>query len=253
MKEKEFLKRIGLTDSESKVYLALLKIGAYTSKGPLLDKARIAPSKIYHVLKKLIDKGLVTQIVRNGVKHFVAAPPTQIQNYIKVKKAALDEEARVAKEILPRFEKLVARHQHATHAQVFLGWNGLDTAYTKILASAKRGAKYFVIGASKGVNEQQARAFYLKHGRVAREKKLDMRFIVNENSRVYFDRYEKITGVVHPKRYLKSTAPVETAVMKDVVMIVMHKQEPLAVLIHDKETAKAFLTYFKELWKAAKA
>ncbi|MBI2665760.1 hypothetical protein HYX12_04015 [Candidatus Woesearchaeota archaeon] len=47
----DLLRNIGLTDSEIKVYLALLELGSST-KGPIVDKSRVASSKIYELLEK---------------------------------------------------------------------------------------------------------------------------------------------------------------------------------------------------------
>ena len=64
--ELELLKEIGLTDSEIKVYIALLELGS-SSKGPIVDKSHVASSKIYELLEKLMQKGLVTQVLKSNV------------------------------------------------------------------------------------------------------------------------------------------------------------------------------------------
>ena len=75
--EFELLKEIGLTDSEIKVYVALLEIGS-SSKGPIVDKSGVASSKIYELLEKLMQKGLVSQVIKSNVKYFEAAPPKRL-------------------------------------------------------------------------------------------------------------------------------------------------------------------------------
>jgi len=72
----ELLKEIGLTESETKVYLALLELGS-TTKGPIVDKSQVASSKIYELLEKLIQKGLASFVVKSGTKYFEAAPPKE--------------------------------------------------------------------------------------------------------------------------------------------------------------------------------
>ena len=81
----ESLQSLGLTNSEIKVYLALLELGI-SSKGKILEKAKIAPSKIYIVLNKLIDKGLVSLIIKNNIRHYQAAPVSRISDYLNLKK-----------------------------------------------------------------------------------------------------------------------------------------------------------------------
>ena len=42
----QLLRNIGLTDSEIKVYFALLELGS-SSKGPIVNESKVASSKIY--------------------------------------------------------------------------------------------------------------------------------------------------------------------------------------------------------------
>ena len=56
-KIKGTLRELGLTDGETRVYLALLG-KPETTVGPVIDKAQISSSKVYVILEKLIQKGL---------------------------------------------------------------------------------------------------------------------------------------------------------------------------------------------------
>jgi sugar-specific transcriptional regulator TrmB len=47
----KMLEEIGLTEGESKVYLALLKLGA-TKTGPLIKEADVSSSKVYKILER---------------------------------------------------------------------------------------------------------------------------------------------------------------------------------------------------------
>src|SRR3989338_3370224 len=78
------LKEIGLTDSEIKVYLALLELGSSTA-GPIVEKSGVASSKIYEVLEKLMQKGLASFVIASGTKHFEAASPRRVEDYIREK------------------------------------------------------------------------------------------------------------------------------------------------------------------------
>ena len=65
------LEKIGLTNSEIKVYLALIDTGASTV-GPITSKSKVASSKTYELLDKLIEKGLVTTYKEDNIKYFKA-------------------------------------------------------------------------------------------------------------------------------------------------------------------------------------
>ena len=60
------LKKLGLTDYESKTYLALLEIGEGTS-GDIIKKAEIHTGKIYEILESLKNKGLISEVIKNNI------------------------------------------------------------------------------------------------------------------------------------------------------------------------------------------
>ena len=82
------LEDIGLSKGETKVYLALLKMGA-TKTGPLAARAEVSSSKVYKILDRLIKKGLVGHITRGKVKHFTAMPPKRVIEYMEQKETEL--------------------------------------------------------------------------------------------------------------------------------------------------------------------
>ena len=82
----EPLKKLGLTDGEIKVYLALIRVGETTS-GPLVDESGVSVSKVYSILDRLAKKGLVSHIVKRKTKYFKAADPNRLVVYVQEKEA----------------------------------------------------------------------------------------------------------------------------------------------------------------------
>ena len=67
--KKQALLKIGLTGIEADIYLALLTLGpSLVSK--IVEKTGINRTNIYDRLKRLIDKGLVSYVIKNNRKHF---------------------------------------------------------------------------------------------------------------------------------------------------------------------------------------
>ncbi|MAF35147.1 hypothetical protein CMO91_04855 [Candidatus Woesearchaeota archaeon] len=246
------LESVGLTSSEAKVYLALLKIGDFTSKGEILKQSGIAPSKVYHVLEKLLAKGLVSTIIKNNVRHFMAAPPSRIKEYVGQKQKQLRQEEATVEKVLPELESLYASFKERATAEVFLGWKGLETVYGSLINDLKKGEKVYVLGASQGADEEKTLRFFKKYGKKCMDQGVLVRMLYNETARPYVKKMRK-EGVYHQQRFLFKNTPVEIAVTKGVAAIVMLKQDPLVILIRDKETADSFIAFFNELWKIAKA
>src|SRR3989338_74358 len=77
----ELLQDLGLTKSEIAVYFALLDLGS-SSTGHIIKKAGIAAGKIYLILNKLTQKGLVTYAISSGTKYYQAKDPQRLVDYM---------------------------------------------------------------------------------------------------------------------------------------------------------------------------
>jgi sugar-specific transcriptional regulator TrmB len=252
MELKETLKSLGLTDSESKVYLALLKLGI-SSKTAIIKEAKIAPSKLYNILDKLADKGLVSMIIKDNVKNYSAANPSKIKEYLETKKEEIEKQQENLNSLLKKFENLQKEKINETKAEIYFGWKGMETVYSRIISELKEGQEAFVLGASAGTNKEKTKEFFIKYGiHSTIRKKANVKIIFDENSRDYVKEAEKESGIKYNKRFLQKSSPVEIAFTLGYTAIVILKEEPIIIVIQDKETSKSFIEYFNELWNIAK-
>ncbi len=67
--ELEYLRKIGLSEGEVKVYSAVLNIGT-SNLNKIHEKTGIERRNIYDILNKLIEKGLISYTIEKGKKHF---------------------------------------------------------------------------------------------------------------------------------------------------------------------------------------
>ena len=102
---KEKLKQMGLTEGESKTYLSLLKIGSSTV-GPIVKDSRISYSKIYDVLNRLLDKGIISYTIREKTKYFQAANPNRLLDYLEKQQNQIKSNKKILKEIIPDLQKI---------------------------------------------------------------------------------------------------------------------------------------------------
>lgn len=246
-----FLRKIGLTESEIKVYLALIKLGP-SSKGRLIKESKTAPSKIYEITDKLIDKGLCSTIIKNGVKHFMGAPPVRIRDYLRKKQEEILQEEKELDKIMPNLQSQYDDIPESVKIEVFMGWKGVETVYINLLEIAKKNEEVNIIGAGIGKEEKKLELFYTKYGRIAFKKGLRIKAIFNENARSYIEKIEKNIKKSYNKRFLFDYTPTEILVFRNMTTILFRREEPIIVLIKDKETADSFRKYFEELWTISK-
>lgn len=241
------LEEIGLTDSEIKVYLALLELGS-SKKGAIVKKAGITSSKIYEVTDKLIEKGLASYVMKDNVKYFNAAPPSRIKNYLKEKESKIKEQEEDFDKILPTLELKQKLAEKETDAEVYRGWKGLQTVYNDLLDSLKPGDEFYIFGASRGIDAKKVKTFYSRFNEKVIKNKIKAHIIFNENARGNIPNAERAGKV----RYLNQTTPSEIVIYKNKTAVVLLEKDPLTILIRGESVAKSFKAYFDVMWIAAK-
>ena len=247
----KILAKIGLTGSEIKVYLALLNLGS-SKKSEVIKESKITPSKIYQVIDKLSDKGLISAVIKNGVTYFAAANPSRVKDYMSQKREEIINEEKQLDRILPKLAALYDNKKSNTKVEVYIGWRGIETVYSSFLKNARKGNEVYVLGAGAGPKEDKFELFFTKYGREAFNKQIKIKVIFNENSREYVEKIERNIKKVYDKKFLFKNTPSEIVIYKENIGILIRKSEPVIIVIQDKETADSFTNYFNELWKIAK-
>ena len=246
----ELIKEAGLTDGEAKVYLALLKLGSSTT-GPIIEASGIANSIVYRILDNLIEKGLVSYIIKGKTKYFQAAEPKRILDYIEERKKKLDESKEGINKLLPQLMGLMGATEQSS-VRLYEGFKGFQTAWEFYYSKLKKGDEYH----SWGVYPIQEETFhmYWKRDHVRRQRKgikgkilfnkgTDREILKNRNSYKGMDCRYMPTNIKTPAWFI---------VYKDVVGIFLQKKNPLVVQIINQEIANSFESYFQDLWKRAK-
>ena len=118
------LKKIGLTEGEIKIYEALLELGE-TTRTKLAKKSGISPSKIYDVANRLIEKGIISSVKKNGILHFSAANPERIKDFLEQKEVEIQKEKQLVDDILPSLLLKYNKTDEEVDVDVYYGWDGL--------------------------------------------------------------------------------------------------------------------------------
>ncbi|MBM3232917.1 TrmB family transcriptional regulator [Candidatus Pacearchaeota archaeon] len=247
------LTKVGLTEGEIKVYSALLDLGECT-KTALAKKSGVAPSNIYDITNRLLEKGIISRVEKNGIAHFSAANPQHLLEFLGQKEKEIEKEREIVTSLLPTLLSKFNKNDGKTHVEVFLGWNGLKTVFEELIADCKSGDENYVFGASKGKNDKQADFFFSKYSKIRAEKGIKIHIIMNEELR---SRKERIGFMLKSKKYhirfLQHTTPAEIMVYKDKACIIILIEDPLIIRVTSQEVARSFLEYFRILWMAAKS
>ena len=73
------LEEFGLTETEEKVYLSLVKLGE-SPASEIIKKTQLHRTTIYDVLERLIEKGLISFVTKNKIKYYLTASPSKFED-----------------------------------------------------------------------------------------------------------------------------------------------------------------------------
>jgi len=215
----EPLKQIGLTGGEVKIYDALLELGEST-RTTLAKRSGISPSKIYDVANRLLEKGIISAVKKNGVMHFAAADPGRLKTFLEQKEEELRRERKLVDELLPQLLLKYQKTEEEADVEVFYGWEGMKTAYDDISKALGPGDLNRVLGASSGQNDQQADIFFDQFYQKKRKRGFGTRIIFNENMRSNKRRTAIFCEEPNELRFLYNDTFTEINMYKETVLFV---------------------------------
>ncbi|MBI4975593.1 helix-turn-helix domain-containing protein, partial [Candidatus Peregrinibacteria bacterium] len=106
---KEHLCQIGFTDSESKVYLELLRLGPQ-AVSIIAKRTGLNRTTTYSILKSLEKKGVVSSYKNSTMHFFVASDPNSLIGYLDRKCQTFDYYRSELLSIIPKFRILTEKY-----------------------------------------------------------------------------------------------------------------------------------------------
>ena len=230
------LETLGLTSTESKLYLTLLQIGSSTAV-QIAKETSIHRRTIYDNLAILIKKGLVSYKLNKGVKYFEAINPNVLNSFLDQKKHTLTD-------ILPSLINLFENTQKTPQITVIEGVEGGKSIIEE--AGNQKGEVYWMggglfffdnLGFSKNFVEEKLIKMKLKiiqpktHGI---EKKLE--------------KFKKESYKILPSKYISKVGYVVYG--NTVALGLIQEKGITTIKIVNEEFSKAFRNYFDLIWKS---
>jgi sugar-specific transcriptional regulator TrmB len=237
----EVLQKIGLTNNEAKVYVALLETGS-TTTGAIIKKTGLFGARVYESLNKLIMKGFVRFVVISNKKYFESVNPNILLESLKEKEEELNL-------ILP---ELRLKQQSATITQsaiIYQGIKGLKSALKNMLNELSKKERYYVF--ASGLMHSTLEAYYEEFQKKKEKKKIYPSIIYDISIKKKSELLEKTYG--KPRFYnIKEASPTDTFIYNDkVLLIIWRASPPFAVLITSQDLADSYKAYFNVIWKKA--
>jgi len=227
------LKEAGLTENESKVYIALVESGPSLA-GQISRKTGLHRRTVYDVTEMLIKKALIGYILKNNRRYFEASNPKRIIEILEEKQELLTP---VVADLLSKYNSKKEKQE----TNFYKGKEGLKAIFEDQL----NYKEILILGASPKAYE--ILNYYFKwYDKRRVKKKINVKIIA-------FDK--KIKDIpLSEIRYLpkKYQSPVAINIYGSKTAIILWAKDPLVIAIREKEIAKSYRTYFELMWKIAK-
>ena len=191
---------------------------------------------MYDALERLIEKGLVSYIKENEKRYYFAENPQRIGAIAKEQKEQVDS-------VLQQLSAMFNEKKEKQETTFYRGLEGIKSIFEDQIAE---GQAVYIIGASYNANE--ILKYYMPHYTSKRVKHKVPLYLI------YCGGKRAIDVPLGESRYLPESyaSPVSTNIYADKVAILIWEPELAAILIKNKEVAKAYKNYFNILWKIAK-
>jgi len=252
MEEKiDILENIGLTNQESRVYLALLKLHE-AQTGILCKETNIASSNIYSILDALMKKGLISYRIQNNIKIFQPSPPEALEEIFKEKQLTIKKQEKDIFSLIERLRNETPEKEMHSNYRYFEGMRGIKSMWYEInsqIPKLHKNKPIKVYTASKSAYEPLV-GFYDEHHKI--------RVKSNVNAQLIFPEEDKNLAIKRKKqnaeiRFLNLQNEAEWGIIGDsFFMQYIADKVPRSFLIDDEKFAKTFEQVFNQLWKISK-
>ena len=238
-----------LTKGESKVYKALVELGD-TSIGNIIKISGVSHSKIYDILKRLSEKGLISSINNNGRQYFSPADPSRLLELVGEKENELQQSKEKIKDIV----KTLKLRRNITNPKNILssyeGIKGMKTVLEYVLDKLKKGEEVLILGTPRQINESIGG--YIKEWqrrRIAIGAKCkiitDMNLVQWE-----YDWWKKSKrNLLTFTKKSSMNSPAYFVITKDLVITIYFSKNILSLIVEHQEIAERYKEFFEILWK----
>ncbi|MBL7147497.1 MAG: ArsR family transcriptional regulator [Nanoarchaeota archaeon] len=231
----EKLKEIGISNTEAKIYFALLKLGEATVT-EISQKSGLHRTNIYDSLEKLKEKGLVSYLSKENKQFVRATNPENLLMFLQ------EQEERIAK-IIPELKEIQSKIPEKVTIEIFKGKQGIKSVLKDILLKKEEVTGYSISGQLRQFLPDFAKYYF----REQTKYKIMHRFIYTTGIAKPPSKYYEIKYL--PKEFTSTTINLCYA---DMILNLIWEPELVAIRIKSKELANNFKKHFNLLWSIAK-
>ncbi len=246
----DLLEEIGLSDSEAKLYIALLRHGQQTITF-LSKKAEINRGLGYTLLHDLMEKGLVTKMTKGKVYYFAPLDPKQLVEYLEKQKKDISSKQERVQAMLGQLESITNPLTAKPKIRFYDGARGAKTVLDTILTADRKKLQAFLSleDMTEFVGADQFAAFITK----LTKNGFGLEAVCTTTKQT-----EPIEGMqtdTQQKRQIRFASydlafPMTMFIFDDKIAIISSSEENFALVIESQEYADMQQKLFTMVWSS---
>jgi len=136
------LKKLGLKDKESAVYVASLELGPATAQ-QISRKSKVVRATTYVELESLMQMGLITKYKQGKKTLFSAEPPHQLSRLLEKRRDELVAKQEELEDLLPELQMLMKADGGKPSVRYFEGVEGLKSMRREMMMYSQAGDTWY--------------------------------------------------------------------------------------------------------------
>jgi sugar-specific transcriptional regulator TrmB len=239
----DIFQKIGLAKNEARIYETLLREGSI-SVSEISVKSGVHRRNVYDSINRLIEKGLVFEIIQTKENRYQAVEPKKLIDLLEEKRETLEN-------VMPELEEMYKNNPSEYTVYTYRGKEGWKNYLRDMLKVRK---PIYFIGAKGGWLDARIKDFFPSFIREAKRKNLKFYHLFDYEAKDILPEILPYIGEKYkflPKQYSTSSA---VDIFGDHVNIITEintgklGEEIVFSVIVNKKVADSFRTWFKFMW-----
>lgn len=233
------LKEMGLSENEIIIYLALLKSGELTSYS-LSKQTSINRGYLYEVLKKLNEKGIISEFTSESKNFYRATAPDKLLSIMEFKLEGL-------KKTIPELRKIKNSWKEETNIDTYKGKCCFKIVMNDIISELKNNSEVLILGIEEKLLMNLEPIYFRRYFSIIQKRNIKERIIVQRGTKIL--KEAKTTEYRFlPNSYIGKVIQV----IYGNRIAILTLSEPLnLVIISDRDIAHTYTKQFELFWKVA--
>jgi sugar-specific transcriptional regulator TrmB len=244
----EILKILGLTTQESKVYIACLKLGN-AKVSEIAIKAGIERKAGYYTLELLMNRGMITETIKSGVKYYSPTDPKLLLSKVEEEKQIKQEAIKELLEKTKEFENIALKRPEV---EQYEGAEGFKTILRELTTKTNTTIKGLVSDKITSFIP----IFAMQFRRLRKENKVFLKAIAEKTPLMQEHKKKdkaELRELKFNDKFMKRKDYSLYITEDKVIFVRANEKEQIGIKIADPSFAELQNNLFDSLWDKAKS